>query len=115
MKGKVSFYIAEAIPSGCHITGQNFVLEQENESKNNSKLCTNYLKSKEDQGILHIMIWLPQFPGLSQTGMKLIVKFERNSQRISKSCLPIYILLGNHFHFHTFTSYLKGSKEFALL
>lgn len=42
-----------AIPSGCCIIGHNFVLQQDNDApKHNSKACTNYLKPKEDRGIL---------------------------------------------------------------
>ena len=44
-----------AIFSGRHIIGQNFILQQNNDPKHSSKLCTNYLKLKEDKGILQIM------------------------------------------------------------
>ena len=36
-----------AIPFGCHIIGQNFVLQHDNNLKHSSRLFTNYLKSKE--------------------------------------------------------------------
>lgn len=45
-----------AIPSGNRSIGQHFGLQQDNDAK----MCSNYLKSKEDEGILKIMTWTSQ-------------------------------------------------------
>ena len=61
-KGKYhAIWQRHAIPSGCCSIGQNFVLQH----KHSPKFYTNYLKSKEDKGILQIITWSPQSPDLS--------------------------------------------------
>lgn len=54
-----------AIPSGLRLIGRNFILQQDNDPKHSSKLCTNYIEGKERQGVLQIMKWPPQSPDLS--------------------------------------------------
>ena len=54
-----------AIPSGKRLIGRGFVLQQDNDPKHKSKLCSDYLKKKEDKGELVNMIWPPQSPDLS--------------------------------------------------
>lgn len=65
------------IPSGQRLMGQNCVLQQYKNSKNMSKLCTNYLQTKEDAQVItkknydnfnHQMIPLSIFCGKNQTG-----------------------------------------------
>ncbi|KAF7662417.1 hypothetical protein LDENG_00236000 [Lucifuga dentata] len=51
-----------AIPSSLQIIGQNFILQQDNDPKHSSKLCQNYIHSKE---VLRIKTWPPQSPDLS--------------------------------------------------
>ena len=38
---------------------------QDNDPKHTSKLCKNYLKTKEDQGVLTVMDFPPQSPDLN--------------------------------------------------
>lgn len=54
-----------AIPSGLRVIGKKFEFQQDNDPKHASKLCQNYLQSKEKQKILKIMTWPPQSPDLS--------------------------------------------------
>lgn len=49
-----------ATPSGLHLSGKGFILQQDNEPKHTSWICKNYLKAKEDQGVL------TYFPAQSQ-------------------------------------------------
>ena len=36
-----------AVPSGMHVVGQGFILQQDNDPKHKSKLCQNYLRKKD--------------------------------------------------------------------
>lgn len=54
-----------AIPSGVQLIGRNFVFQQDNDPKHTSKLCTYYLKLKEDIGVLKILTWPPQSPDIN--------------------------------------------------
>ena len=54
-----------AIPSGTRLIGHGFILQQDNDPKHTSHLCINYLKSKEDDGVLKILKWPPQSPDLN--------------------------------------------------
>ncbi|KAF7662923.1 hypothetical protein LDENG_00223160 [Lucifuga dentata] len=45
------------IPSSLRIIGQNFILQQDNDPKHSSKLCQNYIHSKEKQKALRIKTW----------------------------------------------------------
>ena len=54
-----------AIPSGIRLYGKEFMLQQDNDPKHTSKLCSSYLKSKEQKGVLSAMDFPPQFPDLN--------------------------------------------------
>ena len=54
-----------AIPSGIRLLDKPFILHQDNDPKHASKLCQNYILSKEKQNILEIMTWPPQSPDFS--------------------------------------------------
>ena len=41
-----------AVPSGMHVVGQGFILQQDTDSKHKSKLCQNYLRKKDQDGKL---------------------------------------------------------------
>lgn len=53
-----------AISYGSWFIEQNLVFQTKNNLKHSSKLCRNYLKSKEDNGISQIILWLSQFADL---------------------------------------------------
>ena len=54
-----------AIPSGLHLCGEGFILQLDNDSKNTSELCKNYLKTVEEQGVLTVMDFPPKSPDLN--------------------------------------------------
>lgn len=54
-----------AIPSGIGLIGYGFVFQQDNDPKHTSRMCRNYLESKEREGVLEIMGWPPQSPDLN--------------------------------------------------
>jgi transposase len=54
-----------AIPSGLRLYGEGFVLQQDNDPKHTSKLCQNYLESKQEKGVLRILEWPSQSPDLN--------------------------------------------------
>jgi len=54
-----------AIPSGLRILGPNFVFQQDNDPKHTSKICKEYLRQVEDEGIAKVMKWPPQSPDLN--------------------------------------------------
>lgn len=60
-----SILVRHAVPSGLRIIGKGFVFQQDNDPKHTSKLCSNYLKTKEKQKILKIMTWPSQSPDLN--------------------------------------------------
>ena len=104
----------KTIPSGCCIIGQSFVLYQDNDPRHCSKLCTNYLKSKEDEGILQIWWFGPLSLLISPTELvwvEIDCKVQSECLRISKSCLHIYTLLGNHFFQHAVQVTRKDAKN----
>ena len=54
-----------AIPSGLCYLGKNFTFQQGNDPKHSSKLCKNYLESKQKNKTLEITSWPPQSLDLS--------------------------------------------------
>ena len=46
-----------AIPSGLRTIGRGFVFMQDNNPKHTSKLCMNYIKEQEGNGVLKNMTW----------------------------------------------------------
>ena len=65
LKGYDSILQCHAIPSGLHLVGQWFILQQDNDPKHTSRLCQNYLGRKEQNGFLQIMEWPAQSPDLN--------------------------------------------------
>ena len=54
LEGRLSLH---TIPSGQHLIGANFLLQQDNDPKHSSKLCNTYLGKKLSAGIVSIMEW----------------------------------------------------------
>jgi transposase len=54
-----------AIPSGIGLAGYGFIFQQDNDPKHTSRLCKNYLETKEAEGVLEVMISPPQSPDLN--------------------------------------------------
>ena len=46
----LQFLIKHVIPSGKRLLSQNFVIQQDNDSKHISNLCKNYLEQKKGGG-----------------------------------------------------------------
>ena len=55
-----------AIPSGLRTIGHGFAFMQDNDPKHTSKLCKNYIKEQENNGVLKNMTWPAQSPDLNQ-------------------------------------------------
>ncbi|KAL7845802.1 hypothetical protein AOLI_G00239940 [Acnodon oligacanthus] len=64
-EGYHSILQRHAIPCGLRLTGANFILQQDNDHTNTSKLCLQYLRNKERAGILTVMGWPAQSPDLN--------------------------------------------------
>lgn len=64
-KGYHSILSRHCIPSGTCLIGRGFVMQQDNDPKHTSKLCSNYLHRKEESGALKMMVWPPQSPDLN--------------------------------------------------
>lgn len=54
-----------AVRSGLKIIGHNFIFQQDNDPKHNSKLCRGYLEDLERSGVLRNMSWPAQSPDLN--------------------------------------------------
>ena len=49
--------------------GPSFDFQQDNDPKQSSRLCKDYLTKKESDGVLHQMTWPPQSPDLNPIEM----------------------------------------------
>ena len=54
-----------AVPSGQHLIGAIFLLQQDNDPKHTSILCKKYLGKKQAAGMLSVMEWPAQSPDLN--------------------------------------------------
>jgi transposase len=76
-----------AVPSGLRLYGQGFVLQQDNDPKHTSKLCKNYLESKQEAGTLTILDWPSQSPDLNPIEL-LWEKMDREIKKKKPTSLP---------------------------
>ena len=60
-----SIVVHHAVLSGITNIVQGFIFKQDDDPKQMSKLCLNYLKTKQTQKALKIMIWPSQSPDLN--------------------------------------------------
>lgn len=51
--------------SGFRLIGEDFVFQQDNDLKHTSKLYLEYLKQKEDEEVLKVMVLPPQSPDIN--------------------------------------------------
>ena len=56
-EGYHSILQCHAIPCGQRLIGASFILQQDIDPKHTSKLCKNYLGTKQAAGILSVMEW----------------------------------------------------------
>lgn len=54
--------IHHAVPSGGHLTGFKFILQQDNNPKHTANDIRNYLQPKEEQEVLDVMVMIPTDP-----------------------------------------------------
>ena len=54
-----------AVPSGLRLNGAGFNFQQDNETKNSSELCKDYLERKADEIVLKNIIWPPRSPDIN--------------------------------------------------
>lgn len=64
-EGYHNILVRHAVPAGKHVIGRGFELQQDNDPKHTSKLCTDYIRKKQQQGELKIMEWPPQSPDVN--------------------------------------------------
>lgn len=75
--------VHKVVPAGMQLIGRGFIMQQDNDPKHISGLCKNYLKKKEKDGTLKIMIWPPQSPDLNPVELL----WEEIDRHIRKRCL----------------------------
>lgn len=84
------------IPSGLENIGRGFILQQDNDPKHTSKLCTNYIKKKECAEILKIMEWPPNSPDVSP----IELLWEELDRKIRDECITNKDSLFSHLCEH---------------
>ena len=60
--------VRHAVPSGRRLIDDNFVFQEDTDSKYSSNYCRNYLRRKEAAGVLTVMNWPSQSPDLNSIG-----------------------------------------------
>ena len=53
------------VPSGRHLIGDYFIIQQDNDPKHTCKLVENYSSNLEEEGVLQAMPWPSQSPDLN--------------------------------------------------
>ena len=54
--------IHHAVPSGTRLIGPKFIFQHDNDPKHTANKVNQYLRRKEQRGILELMEWPPQSP-----------------------------------------------------
>ena len=57
--------VRHAVPSGPRLIGDNFVFQEDNDPKQSSNYCRNYLRREKAAGVLTVMNWPSQSPDLN--------------------------------------------------